>query len=537
VKLSQAIAGPAALQVSEDGAVTVTKTLHNNGPLGPVDVDIAAVAAPPVGCTVTADPLNATTATLPVSTPVDVIHDFTIHCTDQSEHIFTFDNDITITTADVTDPDTTNNSASDTLTVIVNAKADVKLSQTVAGPAALQVSEDGLVTVTKTLHNNGPFGPVLVDVVASATAPVGCTATFAPNGSIFSLPVSTPVDVIENFIIHCTDPSEHIFTFDNDATVTDLHVVDPDTTNNSASDSLSVIVSTSADIKIVSFDCTQTGPSTITCTKVLHNNGSIPVTVDIDVSATASGGTVSPASASSTLTLQPTEPVTVTETFSCTGAGTFTFTDTVTPSDPHIVDADGASATDPTEADCEEPEEHDVKLLKLNGPLRVKGGTTRQYIAQIKVNSPVDEIPVAILVVDPISGCGTPTINVEGPFDITPGEPDSIAIDIDNDGVLEAVAIARALNTDGQPISAGDQVEAGTAHWKVSFPTCGPNVGTPFDYIVTADACHSGDLDPKGFFTDAFGADCPITQPADGGEDLNQANDDPITRILNDFRR
>ncbi len=180
---------------------------------------------------------------------------------------------------------------------------------------------------------------------------------------------------------------------------------------------------------------------------------------------------------------------------------------------------------------------HDVKLLKLVGPSKIKGGTQRQYIAQIKVNSPVDEIPVAILVVDPVSGCGTPTIDVEDPFDITPGEPDSIAIDIDNDGVLEAVAISRALNTDEQPISAGDQIESGTAHWRVSFPTCTPDLGTPFDYTVTADACHSGDPDPNGFFTDAFGAACPVTQPDDGGADSNQANDGPIARAIDDKLR
>ena len=542
VKLTQVVAGPAALQVSEDGAVTVTKTLHNNGPFGPVDVDISANATAPVGCTATPDPLNATSASLPVSTPVDVIHLYTIHCTDQSEHTFTFDNDITVTTLDVVDPDTTNNSASDTLTVIVNAKADVKLTQTVAGPAALQVSEDGAVTVTKTLHNNGPFGPVIVLVPPSATAPVGCTATFVSGAGGANLPVSVPVVVVHLYTIHCTDQSEHIFSFNNNATINALHVVDPDTTNNSASSTLTVIVTANADIKITSFTCNQTGTTTITCDKVLHNNGTITVDVNVDLSAISSAPAqcdVTPASKSTTVTLPPTTPVTVTEIFDLVGTGSATITIgiDVTPSDPHVIDADGATASDSVAADCAVAEPHDAKLLKLVGPSKVKGGTQRQYIAQIKVNSPADEIPVAILVVDPISGCGTPTIDVEDPFDITPGEPDSLAIDIDDDGVLEAVAISRALNTDEQPISAGDQVEAGTAHWKVSFPTCGPDVGTPFDYIVTADACHSGDPDPKGFFTDAFGADCPVTQAADGGIDPNQANDAPVARLINDKLR
>ncbi len=182
-------------------------------------------------------------------------------------------------------------------------------------------------------------------------------------------------------------------------------------------------------------------------------------------------------------------------------------------------------------------EAHDVKLLKLNGPSRVKGGRTFQYIVQIKVNSPVDEIPVAMLVVDPISGCGTPTIDVQGSFDVTPGEPDSILIDIDNDNVLEAVAISQALGPGvNDPIKAGDQIESGTAHFKVSYPVC--SVGpTAIDYIVTADACHSGDPGPaKGFFVDTFGIDCPTTQPADGGQDPNQPNDAPIGRTIDDTK-
>ena len=357
-----------------------------------------------------------------------------------------------------------------------------------------------------------------------------------------NLPVSVPVVVVHLYTIHCTDQSEHIFSFNNNATINALHVVDPDTTNNSASSTLTVIVTANADIKITSFTCNQTGTTTITCDKVLHNNGTITVDVNVDLSAISSAPAqcdVTPASKSTTVTLPPTTPVTVTEIFDLVGTGSATITIgiDVTPSDPHVIDADGATASDSVAADCAVAEPHDAKLLKLVGPSKVKGGTQRQYIAQIKVNSPADEIPVAILVVDPISGCGTPTIDVEDPFDITPGEPDSLAIDIDDDGVLEAVAISRALNTDEQPISAGDQVEAGTAHWKVSFPTCGPDVGTPFDYIVTADACHSGDPDPKGFFTDAFGADCPVTQAADGGIDPNQANDAPVARLINDKLR
>ena len=51
------------------------------------------------------------------------------------------------------------------------------------------------------------------------------------SDSIISLPVSIPVDVIHSYTIHCTDQSEHTFTFNNSVLPSYLHVFDPDSTN------------------------------------------------------------------------------------------------------------------------------------------------------------------------------------------------------------------------------------------------------------------------------------------------------------------
>jgi hypothetical protein len=50
--------------------MSLRKTLHNIGTYGPVDVSITTTGTPPTpppACTVTADPANPTSATLPVS--------------------------------------------------------------------------------------------------------------------------------------------------------------------------------------------------------------------------------------------------------------------------------------------------------------------------------------------------------------------------------------------------------------------------------------------------------------------------------------
>ena len=122
------------------------------------------------------------------------------------------------------------------------------------------VSTGATITCTKTLHNNGPFGPVNVDITATATAPAGGSVSGPVGPTTANLPVSTPVVVTEVFTITCPATAAS-FTFDNDIQVTDLHVVDPDTTNNSASDTVTCAEPDQADVKLTQ---AVTGPGRIT---------------------------------------------------------------------------------------------------------------------------------------------------------------------------------------------------------------------------------------------------------------------------------
>ena len=123
--------------------------------------------------------------------------------------------------------------------------ADVKIvSQSLVNPPS-QITQGQNVDVTlrKTLHDNGPFGPVNVNITANTVAPTGCTATAkSTNPSSADLPVSTTVVVDEVWTLNCSETGNKYFSFDNAISSSDPSVVDPDTTNNSGSALLSVAV-------------------------------------------------------------------------------------------------------------------------------------------------------------------------------------------------------------------------------------------------------------------------------------------------------
>ena len=234
---------PTQMNTSEDTQVTLRKTLHNNGPDGPVDVSIAASAVAPAGCTATPAPANPTTATLEVSVAQTVDEVWTLHCTAPSTHAFTFNNAISVTTSGATDPVPGNNSASTPLSLDVIASADAKITgqALLSPPVELTQGVNTNVTLRKTLHNNGPFGPVDVSITANGVAPAGCTATpSGTNPTSANLPTSVAQTVDEVWTLNCTETGLKSFSFDNAIAVTTAHVNDPDGANNSASTTLNV---------------------------------------------------------------------------------------------------------------------------------------------------------------------------------------------------------------------------------------------------------------------------------------------------------
>jgi hypothetical protein len=233
-----------------DTPVTLHKILHNNGPEPLVSVIVTTLATEPPGCTATPGaqtPPNP--VDLPESVDVPVDEEWTIHCDAPSTHVFTFDNSIALVPGPAVDPDDTNNSWSTDLTVDAIAQADVAISDQsfVSPPTEIIASDDTVVTLRKTLHNNGAYGPVDVDITMDVTlpgAPPTCTATPDPgNAPSATLQVSVDVIVDEDWTIHCDgEATGLVFTFDNSIAITTPHVTDPGPGPNTASTDLTVDV-------------------------------------------------------------------------------------------------------------------------------------------------------------------------------------------------------------------------------------------------------------------------------------------------------
>jgi hypothetical protein len=294
---------PTEIDVSVNTPVTLRKVLHNNGPLGPVDVSDTLTTSAPADCTVTPSSVGWV-AELPVSVDVTRDSNFTIHCSGPSTHTFTFDDSVTVTTPGVVDPDLTNNSESTELTVNALADVDVAVTQTIVSPPAeIDVSSNVVITLQKTITatvlNQQPYNipSVAVTVTKTASAPAGCTVT--PTSGVVQKVVSTTTPLVfqEQFTIHCSGPSTHgPFIFQNVVSgPKDAHVSDPNAGNNTARSELTVDAIAYADLKVTAqyvenqpTEIPVSGDVAIVLIKVLHNNGPWgPVNAQTETDVTA----------------------------------------------------------------------------------------------------------------------------------------------------------------------------------------------------------------------------------------------------------
>jgi hypothetical protein len=141
----------------------------------------------------------------------------------------------------VVDPEVTNNSASTDLSLAVWAEADLKITSQslVDPPSEIPANQDVVITLRKDIHNNGPYGPLDVSVVSSATASAACTVTPATQDFVLNaVPVSTAQVLDETWTINCSEVGAHVFTFANSISATAEHVEGSD----SASTELRVTV-------------------------------------------------------------------------------------------------------------------------------------------------------------------------------------------------------------------------------------------------------------------------------------------------------
>ena len=244
----QLVDPPTDIDVSEDVVVTLRKVLHNDGPYGPVEVEIETWATAPQDCTAAPGTGNLTSASLPVSANVVIDETWTIHCDARSQHDFSFDNQITVEDPEVVDPDLGNNFASTQLTVDVWALADLEMiSQYVEYPpdgSTIPAGEDVEVMVLSVIRNDGPFTPVEALAETIVSWQDGCHLVDPPDGRhlerIRNLPVGVNVTLKAPFVIRCDEAGQHTFEFDNTMDIDMQHVSDPDAGNNTPHTELTV---------------------------------------------------------------------------------------------------------------------------------------------------------------------------------------------------------------------------------------------------------------------------------------------------------
>jgi hypothetical protein len=217
---------PDEISVSEDVDICVLKLLHNNGPYaaGPVQVQVTKTASASPGAEIV-PPTHTEQLELYFSDVVPHTEHFTIHCSEPSTHTFYIDNDVLIKDEHVIDPDGA--SAHSEIDVDCLASSDIKITSQafLDPPSQITAGIPEVVTLRKQLHNNGPYGPVTVDIDKTAYTDSPDATIAPPSASAQAvLPVSSTVIHDEDFTISCSTPGIYTYTVDNDVTSKEPHI-------------------------------------------------------------------------------------------------------------------------------------------------------------------------------------------------------------------------------------------------------------------------------------------------------------------------
>ena len=342
--LDQQVIAPTTVDVSEDVPVTIVKTIHNNGPTGPVDIELGAVIdSVNIGYDGAVDACNA--AYSADETDHDAYgwgQEIVPECRgaygggsdDGNSRVAWHLNELPSAANDTPQ-------ASVTLTnpgfELGTLRMSVLDGQAGSNSFELRVNGDLIYTYHSdpstaefwVVHSvnlanpalssidvgNGSFtdGAAIADLfvdtlVVEFTVLGDKWGSFDPYGQlavswlellagspiqIDDLPVSGDAQVVdEHLVIHCSEPSTHTFEFTNKILrIKNEHWIDDDLTNNSMPGSITVNCIATANVKIL--DQQVIAPAnipvsqdvTITVEKLLHNNGPYAGAVEVEVGA------------------------------------------------------------------------------------------------------------------------------------------------------------------------------------------------------------------------------------------------------------
>jgi len=242
-------AAPATLAVNAPGTLSVSTTGSNPAAI-PIQARVSHTVVAPAGCTVTPPASDSWTGNIPAAGNKVLSTNFTIQCSEASDHTFVVDNEVELLEAGYSDPTPANNVETINVPVEITAVSDIKITSfaavytrkidsngdTVPDLAVANVGTPTNVILRKVVHNNGPYGPTEVKLAKSGMVmpyppPYTQDATVTPYDEEQAiLPVSTATTVDETFVITCLDSAlgkVAVFAFHNAVTVKDSHIVDP----------------------------------------------------------------------------------------------------------------------------------------------------------------------------------------------------------------------------------------------------------------------------------------------------------------------
>lgn len=239
------VESPAEMAVGVPSTFVVDATIANLGPASPIAVDDTLAVEMLDDCTAT-NPSQTMPATLNVGSPQTLRFTYSITCAGPSFHPFTFEDTLLTTNPGVHDPDPTNNSAKETITIPVIATTDLRIVDPVLSCDRLDPSQGYVCDLNAGIGNFGPFGPVDATAGLDFIVSEECEATGGPNShALTSLGTGNIEPIASQWQIEC-DPSESVRSFEVSLTLTadDMHVEDSDFSNNQAS-----VTHTDLDIK------------------------------------------------------------------------------------------------------------------------------------------------------------------------------------------------------------------------------------------------------------------------------------------------
>jgi hypothetical protein len=355
----------------------------------------------------------------------------TLHCFEKSLHTDAFELSVGVAPQPpVWDAVSANNIQKNKPDVTVLATADVKtITQYVTSPPTdIDVSANVPIDLVTVIHNNGPYGPVDVQVSWTASADPGCEVMPGSVSQTVSVPVSVDVTLHQAFTVHCSASSTHSFYFGSQATILTEHVADPNSGNQSASTTLTVNAWGQADIAVADLalvglpaEIALSQDVPVTLEAVLHNSGpSTPVMAQYQLGLVAPAGCTIDGAASKTkneqivLPVSVDVPVSMTATVHCAQASshTFNFSGQVNVTgDPHLTDPNAGNNTASGQATAAVVASADVKISSwtvadalpwrpgiqvLMGPLSPLGSEVITADEVLHGNGPYGPVPVDI---------------------------------------------------------------------------------------------------------------------------------------------